>query len=209
MKILGIIGSGDLGQQIAHYALTDNHYNKVVFFDDFTNLKSINDCDILGTVADVKQAYQHKLFDELIIAIGYKFLKVKKDLYVKFSKFIPFGKVIHSSAWIDETAIVEPGCVIYPRCMLDAKTIIKANTILNLGCSISHDTTIGQHNFLSPCVVVAGFVVTDELCIIGINSTVIDNLTICAQTQIGGGAVVIKSIKKNGLYVGNPAKFKR
>ena len=35
-KTLAIIGSGHLGQQIAHYAISDNHYCKVVFFDDFS-----------------------------------------------------------------------------------------------------------------------------------------------------------------------------
>ena len=37
MKTLAIIGSGDLGQQIAHYALSDKQYDKVIFFDDFRN----------------------------------------------------------------------------------------------------------------------------------------------------------------------------
>ena len=35
MKTLGIIGAGDLGQQIADYAINDNHYDGVVFFDDY------------------------------------------------------------------------------------------------------------------------------------------------------------------------------
>jgi NADH/NAD ratio-sensing transcriptional regulator Rex len=48
MKTLAIIGSGHLGQQIAHYAISDNHYDKVVFFDDFTVEKQINGYQILG-----------------------------------------------------------------------------------------------------------------------------------------------------------------
>ena len=40
-KTLAIIGSGDLGQQMAHYAISDNHYEKVVFFDDFTSEKEV------------------------------------------------------------------------------------------------------------------------------------------------------------------------
>ena len=32
MKTLGIIGAGDLGQQIADYAINDNHYDGVVCF---------------------------------------------------------------------------------------------------------------------------------------------------------------------------------
>ena len=49
----------------------------------------------------------------------------------------------------------------------------------------------------------------EEKCIIGINSTVIDNITIISNTQLGGGTVVIKNIIQSGLYVGNPQKFIR
>ncbi|MCL9809099.1 acetyltransferase [Flavobacterium luminosum] len=209
MRTLAIIGSGDLGQQIAHYALSDKHYDTVVFFDDFTTQTEINGCLILGKTSEISKAFEAKQFDELIIGIGYKHLQVRKELFEKFSSTIPFGTIIHSSSWIDTTAVVEKGCVIYPGCIIDANTVIHTNTILNIGCTIAHDTHIGSHCFLSPRVAVAGFVTVQESCILGINSTIIDNLNIVAHTQLGGATIVIKSIEKSGLYVGNPAKFIR
>lgn len=207
MKILGIIGAGDLGQQIAHYAIADSHYTEVVFFDDLTTSETINGHEVLGKISAIKEAFAEQKFDELIIAIGYKHLKVRKELYQQFAGIIPFGKIVHSTAWVDYSATIEDGCVIYPRCAIDAKSTIKANTVLNIGCTIAHDTIIGSHSFLSPRVAVAGFVNVEEQCIIGINSTIIDNINIKQGTQIGGGAVVIKSIESSGLYAGNPAKF--
>ncbi len=207
MKILGIVGAGDLGQQIAHYAIADSHYTEVVFFDDFNKADKINGHEVLGKVSAIKEAFEEKKFDELIIAIGYKHLQVRKNLYKQFAGSIPFGKIVHSTAWVDYSATIEDGCVIYPRCAIDAKSTIKANTILNIDCTIAHDTVIGSHSFLSPRVAVAGFVNVEEQCIIGINSTIIDNLNIKQGTQIGGGAVVIKSIESSGLYAGNPAKL--
>lgn len=209
MKTLAIIGSGDLGQQIAHYALIDKHYQKVVFFDDFTNEKEVNSIPVIGTTQSIESAFNNQLFDEIIIAIGYKHLTVKKQLYEQLQSKIPFGRIIHSSSWIDPTAVVEKGSVIYPGCIIDANAVIKENTLLNISCSIAHDTTVGSHCFLSPRVAAAGFVVIEELSIIGINATLIDNITIASKTQIGGGTVVIQSIEKSGLYVGNPAKFIR
>lgn len=207
MKILAIIGAGDLGQQIAHYAIADSRYSEVVFFDDFTTSGAVNGHLVLGKVDTIASAFAEQRFDELIIAIGYKHLKVRKELYQQFVGKIPFGKIVHSSAWVDYSATVEDGCVIYPRCAIDAKATIKANTILNIGCTIAHDTIIGSHSFLSPRVAVAGFVNVEEQCMIGINSTIIDNLNITQGTQIGAGAVVVKPIEKSGLYFGNPAKF--
>lgn len=209
MKTLAIIGSGHLGQQIAHYAVSDNHYGKVVFFDDVSTEKYSNGIEILGTSAVIESAFAKQQFDEILIGIGYKYLSVRKELFEKLSPKIPFGKIIHSTVWVDQTAEIQQGCVIYPGSVIDAHAVISENTILNVSCTIAHDTTIGKHSFLSPRVAVAGFVTTGEKCILGINCTIIDNISIVAGTQIGGGTVVIKNIENSGLYVGNPHKFIR
>ena len=201
MKTLAILGSGHLGQQIAYYAISDKHYDSVVFFDDYTSDKERDGFTILGSTNNIEEEFNNKSFDEIIIALGYKHLSVKKDLFERFQDKIPFGKIIHSSTWIDESAIIEEGCVIYPTCAIDANAVIKANTVLNTGCTVAHDTTIEKHCFLSPRVALAGFIKIEELCIVGINSTLIDNITIVSKTQIGGGSVVIKNITKPQVLV--------
>ena len=208
-KTLAIIGAGDLGQQIAHFATTDNHYDSVVFFDDFTEKSEINCHKVIGKIDEIETAFKNNLFDELIIGIGYKHLNLKKELYIRFEKKIPFGKLIHSTCWVDNAAIINQGTVLYPNCSIDSHAIIDSNSILNINCSISHHSHIGMHCFLSPRVAMAGFVNLEELSIIGINATIIDNVRIAPNTQIGAGTVVIKNITQSGLYVGNPAKFIR
>ena len=210
MKTLAILGSADLGQQIAHYAISDNHYDEVIFFDDFNSDKNIHGFQIVGGSDTILTSFNDGIFHELIIAIGYKHLNKKKEVYEYFIQHnIPFGKIIHSSAWVDNSAKIEQGSVIYPGCVIDSKAVISANTILNVGCTIAHDTVIGKHSFLSPRVAIAGFVKVGEQCVIGINSTLIDNIEIADRTQIGGGTVVISSITSSGLYVGNPHRFIR
>jgi sugar O-acyltransferase (sialic acid O-acetyltransferase NeuD family) len=205
-KTLAIIGAGHLGQQIAHYAITDNHYKKIVFFDDFSNENEVNGFPILGNSEAVDNEFHKKAFDEIIIGIGYKHLQVRKQLFERFISKIPFGKIIHSSSWVDSTAQIKAGCVVYPSCCIDAHAFIDQNTIVNVACTIAHDTKVGKHCFLSPRVALAGFITIEELCILGINATVIDNLRIVAKNQIGGGTVVIKNLLESGLYVGNPQK---
>ncbi|HMI06608.1 MAG TPA: acetyltransferase [Flavobacterium sp.] len=209
MKTLAIIGSGHLGQQIAHYAIADRHYAKVVFFDDVATEKMAAGFEILGNSDAIETAFRERKFDEILIGIGYKHLKIRAGLFEKLNAKIPFGKIIHSTVWVDPTAKIHPGCIIYPGCVIDAHSVISENTILNIGCTIAHDTTIGKHCFLSPRVAFAGFVKTGEQCIFGINSTIIDNISIASHIQLGGGSVVIKNIEGQGLYVGNPTRFIR
>lgn len=210
MKRLAIIGSGELGQQIAYHAQADNQYKVIGYFDDFRNVgERINDLPILGKTNDIMHVFQRKLFDELLIGIGYKHLIFKKEIYQKLKNQIPFGKLIHSSSIVDSSSIIKEGAVIYPGCIIDQQVEIGENTLINIGCCIAHNTTIGANSFLSPRVAIAGFVQIGESCILGINSTIIDNIQIADGTQIGGGAVVIKNIKQKGLYVGNPVRFIR
>ena len=106
MKTLAIIGSGDLGQQIAHYALSDKQYDKVVFFDDFTTQNEVNGCPVLGKTSEVIHAFENKQFDELLIGIGYKHLQVRKALFEKFSLTIPSDAAKNAK---DNGALRDPG----------------------------------------------------------------------------------------------------
>lgn len=206
MKTLAIIGSGHLGQQIANFSISDNHYDKVVFFDDFSKESNINGFKILGCVNNILEEYSNNAFDNLIIGVGYNHFKLRSDLYNYFYKIIPFGKIIHSSCYIDNNVIIKDGCVVYPRTVLDLNVIINENTIINNNCTISHDTIIGQNCFISPNAAIAGFVNIDSSCFIGINATIIDNISIIKDTYIGAGTVVSRNILSSGVYVGNPMK---
>lgn len=208
-RVIGIIGSGHLGQQIANYAISDNHFDKVVFFDDYNKDSFVNNYPLLGTTESILNHYKKGHFSELIIAIGYKHMNAKKKFFEKFKGVIPFATLIHSSCWVDEKAIIKEGCVIYPGCVIEPDVIIQNNTILNISCCIAHDSIIGSHSFLSPRVAIAGFVKTNECCVFGINSLVIDNIDITNNVQLGAGTVVISNLDKQGLYVGNPQRFIR
>ena len=210
MKRLAIIGSGDLGQQIAYHATQDNQFTVVGFFDDFKNRGVlVNDIPILGGLSDVSSQFKKGIFDELLIGIGYKHMMFRSDVFNKFKAEIPFAKLIHSNCLIDPSCIIQAGVVIYPGCIVDQNVNIGENVLVNVGCCIAHDSKIGKHSFLSPRVAIAGFVTIENSCIIGINATIIDNIKIVQQVQIGGGSIVIKNIEKAGLYVGNPARFIR
>ena len=209
MKTLAIIGAGQLGIQAAHYAISDNHYEKVVFFDDFNVNSDINGYEILGKVEQVLINYKQGNFDELIIGIGYNNLEKRKDLFNLFVKEIPFGRIIHSSSRVDVTATIGFGCIIYPSCEIDYYATIQENTVVANSSIIAHNTTVGRHSFLSAKIALGGFAVIGELCFIGLNTTIIDDVTLADKTQTGAGTIVIKSIEKSGLYVGNPAKFIR
>lgn len=208
-NILAIIGCGELGMQIANYAIQDNHFNEVVFFDDFNNDDKVNGFKIFGKINDIEYRFKKEEFNEVCIGIGYNHMQFRKQIFDRFHGVIPFAKIIHSTCFIDKTSIIEEGTVIYPHSVIDKNVKIGQNVLINLNSIVSHDSVINAHTIVAPQVAIAGFVDIGEGCILGINCTIIDNVNIAAGIQIGGGSVVIKSISKKGLYVGNPLRFIR
>jgi len=211
LKNLAIIASAHLGQLIAHHAQNAKLYNVVGFFDDFKTKNDVVDgYPILGGTKDIQEVFSQNIFDEIMIAVGYKHLQFRMNIF-DFCKQnnIPVGKVIHPSSYIDSSCKIGDGAFILPGCVLDMNVVLHENVLLNTACTIAHDSTVGAHTFLSPRVAVAGFVNIGSCCNIGINTTIIDNITLAANTQTGGGTIVIKNIEKAGLYVGNPQRFIR
>src|SRR5690606_32806093 len=129
--------------------------------------KSKNGYEIIGTTDDVIPLFKQNRFDELMIAIGYKHMAVRKTMFERFNQIVPFATLIHETAWIDKTAEVKSGCVICAGCFIDARAVITENVIVNLNTTIAHDSAIGKHSFLAPRVAVAGFVNVGENAIIG------------------------------------------
>jgi sugar O-acyltransferase (sialic acid O-acetyltransferase NeuD family) len=207
---LAIIGAGDLGQLLSYHAFQDGHYDVAGFFDDFrTKDEIVSNFRVLGNTSEIFNVYKNGVFDVLMIAIGYKHIEIRKQMFDKYFSHIPIGKVIHSSVYADPSSSISAGSFILPGCIIDRNVKIEENVLLNTGCVIAHDSSIRSHSFLSPGVNVAGFVTIGECCNIGINSTIIDNIKITSNVQTGGGTVVIKNLELSGLYVGNPARFIR
>lgn len=204
---LAIIGSGDLGQLIAHHARLTGKYEVIGFFDDFTEIGTMkNEIPVLGNSGDILNSFHAGQFDQLMVAIGYKHFDARKSFFVRFKSAIPFATVIHPTAILDPSCTVGEGSVILSGCILDQNVKIGQNVLLNTGAMVAHDSEVGDHSFLAPRCNIAGFVKIGERNFIGIGANVIDNVKTIAGIQIGGGALVNKSIDDAGLYVGIPAR---
>jgi sugar O-acyltransferase (sialic acid O-acetyltransferase NeuD family) len=209
LKSLGIIGAGELGQQIANFAIQDGHYSNVFFFDDFADTSEVKGIKVLGKVKDIQSSFNQNTIHEIVIGVGYKHITKRKELYDFWSNSIPFGKIIHSSCIIDKSSIIKAGSILYPNTVIDKNVVIEENVLLNLSCTIAHDAIVGKHSFLGPSVTIAGFTHVGECCFLGVSTTVIDNIKIGNNISTGAGSVVTKNIIEKGRYIGCPAKLHR
>lgn len=71
---------------------------------------------------------------------------------------------------------------------------------------VGHDSHIGKNTEISAGGIVGGFVETEENVSLGFNSCVRNRILIGDGSVIGMGATVVKSVNKNDIVIGNPAK---
>jgi sugar O-acyltransferase (sialic acid O-acetyltransferase NeuD family) len=204
---LAIIGSGVLGQHIAHYAKDSGEFSRIVFFDDTLPIGSENNFGkVIGKISQINEFIKANEMQNMLIGIGYKHMGARKIFYDQFVPLINFPNIIHKSCYVDKTTLIGNGNVILPGCIIDKDTTIGNNIFFNPGCIISHDNLIEDHTFFGPGVKTSGFVKIGSCCFLGTGTTIIDNISIKDHIKTGGGALITRDISEAGLYIGVPAK---
>jgi len=197
MNKLIIIGAGGHGKVITDIAIK-NRYTDIVFVDD----RARGFCmgfPIVGTVSDLK-IYDNGKTD-FIIGIGNN--SIRKMIAEQYH--VNWVTLIHPSAQIASGVQIGVGTVIMAGVIVNPCTSIGKHCILNTGAIIEHDNVIDDFVHISPNAVLGGTVRVGEGTHIGIGVTVKNNIEICKNCIIGAGAVVVKNIANEGIYVGVPA----
>lgn len=119
-----------------------------------------------------------------------------------------FGYVKNNNAWIKVPQLgkvkigshVEIGAgTTIDRGTLD-DTQIKDGVIIDNQCQVAHNVVIGECTAIAGGVVMAGSLVIGKHCMIGGASVINGHISICDRVIITGMSMVIKSIKKPGVY---------
>lgn len=204
---LAIIGAGDLGISVLRLLKQIPGLNPIGFFDDTCLSETIHSLPVLGKLELIVPLWENEEFDSIVIAIGYKHMKFRRELFCRLQNLgIPMGKIIHPSTIIAEETSIGAGSIIFPGCILDVGTCLGENCILNAGVTMAHDSLIDDHSICGPRVTLAGFTRVQHSCFLGTGTTVIDNITIKPHIFTGAGTVVTRNLTDQCLYVGVPAR---
>lgn len=141
----------------------------------------------------------------VIVAIGNNY---HRENYLKLlqERNAPIVSLIHSSAVISEYSKIGTGSVVMPNVVVNAGAVVGVGTILNTSSSVDHDCEIDSFVHLSPGAKLAGGVKVGGCSWLGLNSCVIENITIGDSVIVGAGAVVVKDVGDNKKVLGVPAR---
>ena len=126
----------------------------------------------------------------MIIAIGYKNLTKRLNIYEKVKKDgYHLRSIVHPEAYINETVMGE-GCIIMAKAAIGFHVVLSDLVVMWMGAVISHDSIIGRNTFFSPNSTVCGFVTIGENSFIGAGAVVADRAKLPSNSFIKAGSVV-------------------
>ena len=207
MAKLIVFGAGDIARLAHFYFSTDSDHKVVAFTVDSAYRESESFLDLpLVAFDDVSRLFmpsQHAMF----VALSYA--KMNRMRAVKYQQARQLGYALVSYVSSRGSFLTQyptgDNCFILEDNTVQPFVRIGNNVTLWSGNHIGHDSTIGDHCFISSHVVVSGHVQIGASCFIGVNATLRNSITIGEQTLIGAGALIMKDTKPHSVHLGHRA----
>ncbi len=209
MKPIAIYGAGGLGREllllIQQINRTAPGWIIIGFFDDAVTAGTlINGFPVLGNLAVLNQ-WPDSL--AVVPAIGNP--RVKRSVVGKITNaMVWFPALIHPSVNLtaDNRVSLGEGCILSAGVILTVNISIGRHVFVNLNCTIGHDALLGDFCALMPGVCVSGEVILSEGVYVGTGAVLLNQIAVGADSLIGAGAVVTRSIPPNCTAIGIPAR---
>jgi len=209
---IAIYGAGGFGREVAWLIQSCNQnqtiYKVVCFIDDDEKKQG----QVLNTipVVSLKKAYTSFPFAKVVRAVGNPGIS---EITLQKAADIGFGfeTIIHPGTEKSEWIEIGLGSVICAKNILTTNIQLGKHVQINLGCTIGHDSIIGDFTTLSPGVHVSGWVYFGKKVYVGTGAVIINGsskkpIKIGDNAIIGAGACVTKSIPTGITVVGIPAE---
>jgi sugar O-acyltransferase (sialic acid O-acetyltransferase NeuD family) len=206
-KDLFIIGAGGFGRELELWLkLIPEAYQDFRirgYIDD--NLHALDgfpsSYKVLGTI----DGYVFKSEDYALISIADP--KIKENVYGRIIDRVNLYTFIAHSAIVGNHINLGEGSVICPNAIVSTNVIIGKCVTVNCGTQLGHDSKVGNFTSFMASVMIGGEVLIGDRVYFGSQSALVPRTKICDDVKVSAGSVVIRSIKKNGVYFGNPAKI--
>ena len=199
MERVIIVGAGSHGRVVADIIQMAGDC-VVGYLDD--SPKETSGYPYLGNTGD----YSKYLDAKFIIAIGE--MESRRRIAKKLQG-VNWYTAIHPAATISKNnVLIGEGSVIAAGAIINPGAKIGKHCIVNTAAVVEHDSVLEDFVHISVGAKLAGTVMLGLGTWVSIGAVISNNLSVCENTVIGAGAVVVTDITEPGTYVGVPARKK-
>jgi sugar O-acyltransferase (sialic acid O-acetyltransferase NeuD family) len=173
-----IYGSREFAQTVAELAVDCGH-EVAGFIDDFSPGPHI-----VGSLEQVRRSHPPSEY-MIAIAIGYNQLAAR---WAGWQRVRTAGyrtpALIHPRAYAAKSARVGEGTMLMAGSMVDVRAKIGDIVVAWPGACISHDCVVGENSFISPNATLCGYVNLGAHCFVGAGAVIVDHCDVPPSTRI-------------------------
>jgi len=211
-KRVVILGAGGMAREVAW---TLNSINQSGMQFDLlgyvvSDLSQLGDRDsrekVLGDFSWLEQ-HIHSV-DALVLGVGNPSVRMKlaTELTASF-KDVEWPIVVHPTAIIDrDSAKLGEGCFIGAGVGATVNIRVEPFALANFGATLGHEAHLGRYSVVNPGANISGGVQVGEGVLVGTGAQILQYLQIGSGAVVGAGAVVTKSVTRETVVVGVPAR---
>lgn len=211
MKDIAIFGAGGFGREVACLINRINKvtpkWNFVGFFDDNEGLwETSNEYGRILGGSERLNSWPTPI--DVAIAVGNP--KIMSAISTKIlNSNISFPNIIDPTIEIIDEGnfVIGMGNIIQRHSSFSINVKIGNFNIFNGSDALGHDVVLGDYNVIMPAVRISGSVKIGNGNMLGVGSIVIQRIAIGDNITLGAGSVLMTKAKKEGVYIGVPAKI--
>lgn len=203
-----VYGAGGLGREVRILAeLLDSNREFLGFIDD--GIKPGTPCDDSSILGGIK--FIQSIDDDIDLFVGIADTGIKAAIFKKLESHlnIKIPTLVASDSYIEKDVTIGEGSVIGHFCFISTKTKLGKGTFLNTAAQVGHDCNLGDYCSLMPTVNISGNVTVGREVFFGVQSLILQGLTVGEKAVIGAGSVAIRSVPPNCTVAGSPARIIR
>ncbi|WP_411991673.1 acetyltransferase [Agarivorans sp. DSG3-1] len=202
---LAIYGAGGHAKVVVELAKQLGYRTICLFDERWKKLEPLEGCEVIGGWQAMLDYLSSTESCSAHVAIGHNItrldrLKTLQQLEVR----LPV--LVHPRAYVCSSAQLGDGSVVMANSTISVGCEIGLGNIINHNSSIDHDVILADGVHIAPGCNLAGEVRVGCATMVGIGSSVIQQIVIKDRAIIGAGSVVVKDVKPAEKVYGNPAK---
>lgn len=201
-----IVGTGGFGREVL-CCLIDILKSKKQPIDSsilfMVEDKYYSDKVVLG-IDVIPMSQFNPLKYDVVVAIGDP--KIRKRIIERLPSETTYATLIHPNVVLSDFVEIGEGTIITAGAIITCNIKIGKHVHLNLSTTIGHDCIIGDFFTTAPGVHISGNCKVGDFVYVGTNAALKNAISIVDNVVIGMGAVVVKDITEEGVYIGNPLR---
>lgn len=139
---------------------------------------------IVGTLEQVRHSHPPSHYG-IAIAVGYKNLEARWEAWQRVRAVgYRAPPLVHPRAYVARTAHIGEGAMIMAGSLVDVGAQLGEIVVAWPGACISHDCVIGENSFISPNATLCGYVRLGAHCFVGAGAAVVDHCVVPPFTRI-------------------------